>query len=119
MGNLLNYDLGRYDEAFQMRSTAMRLDPLNIPTIVSYVQALIERNRIAEAERELEKIASIFPHVYAYRRGSLTSRGGNMANAVLGSLDALRIKPGYTKVREGLVFHLAAVGLEEESRSQG
>ena len=43
MGNLLNLDLGRYDEAFPMRETAMRLDPLWIPTIIDYLQALIER----------------------------------------------------------------------------
>jgi len=115
MGNLLNFDLGRYDEAFQMRATAMRLDPLSIPTIVYYVQALIERNRLAEADRELEKIASIFPHVYAYRRGTRTSRGGNMADAVLGSLDALRINPEYLRVKVGLPYHLAALGLEKEA----
>ena len=44
MGNLLNFDLGRYEEAFQMRATAMRLDPLSIPTVVYYLQALIERH---------------------------------------------------------------------------
>ncbi len=115
MGSLLNFDLGRYDEAFQMRATAMRLDPLSIPTIVYYVQALIERNRLAEADRELEKIASIFPHVYAYRRGTRTSRGGNMADAVLGSLDALRINPEYLRVKIGLPYHLAALGLEKEA----
>ncbi len=115
MGNLLNFDLGRYDEAFQMRATAMRLDPLSIPTIVYYVQALIERNRLAEADRELEKIAAIFPHVYAYRRGTRTSHGGNMANAVLGSLDALRINPEYLRVKVGLPYHLAALGLEKEA----
>jgi len=114
MGNLLNFDLGRYDEAFQMRATAFRLDPLSIPTIVFYVQALIERNRLEEADRELEKFASIYPHIYAYRRGSRTSRGGNMANAVLGSLEALRLNPGYARPRIGLTFHLAAVGLENE-----
>ena len=114
MGNLLNYELGRYDEAFKMRATAMRLDPLSIPTIVFYLQALIERNRLEEADRELEKIASIYPHIYAYRRGSRMSRGGNMANAVLGSLEALRINPGYVRPRFGLAYHLAAVGLEDE-----
>ena len=115
MGNLLSFELGRYNEAFQMRSTAMRLDPLSIPTIRYYVQALIERNRLAEANRELEKIASIFPHVYAYRRGSLLSRGGNISNAILGSLDALRINPGYGQVRTGLSFHFASLGLEKEA----
>jgi len=115
MGNLLNFDLGRYDEAFRMRATAMRLDPLSIPTIVYYVQALIEMNRLEEANRELENIASIYPHVHAYRHGSLMSRGGNYANAVLGSLDALRIKPGYARPKVGLPYHLAVLGLEKEA----
>jgi TolB-like protein/Tfp pilus assembly protein PilF len=115
MGNLLSFELGRYNEAFQMRSTAMRLDPLSMPTIRYYVQALIERNRLAEANRELEKIASIFPHVYAYRRGSVLSRGGNISNAILGSLEALRINPGYRQVRIGLPYHFASLGLEKEA----
>jgi len=115
MGNLLNLDLGRYDDAFPMRETAMRLDPLSIPTITFYLQALIERNRLAEADRELAKIASIFPHVYAYRHGSRMSRGGNTAFAVLGSLDALRINPAYGRVRNGLSFHFSMVGLENEA----
>ena len=111
MGNLLGRKLGRYDEAFQMRETAMRLDPLSIPTIVYYLQGLIEQNRLAEAEQELEKIASIFPHVYAYRRASLLSRGGNTANAVLGCLGALRINPGYSQAEFGLTFRFAEPGL--------
>ena len=115
MGNLLNFELGRYNEAFQMRSTAMRLDPLSIPTIRYYVQALIERNRLVEANRELDKIATIFPHVYAYRHGSLMSRGGYVSNAVLGSLDALTIRPGYGQVRTGLSYHFANLGLEKEA----
>ncbi len=115
MGHLLNIHLGRYDEAFPMGETAMRLDPLSIPTIVFYLQALTERNRLAEAAVELDKIASIFPHVYAYRHGSLMSRGGKMADAVLGSLDALRINPSYGRVRNGLSYHFAAVGFEKEA----
>jgi TolB-like protein/cytochrome c-type biogenesis protein CcmH/NrfG len=114
MGNLLSWKLGRYDEAYQVRETAMRLDPLSIPTIVFYLQALIERNRIAEAREELEKIAAIFPHVYAYRRGTLESRGGNSASAVLGSLDALRLNPGYSQVRFGMTFRFAELGLDKE-----
>lgn len=115
MGHLLNIHLGRYDEGFPMGETAMRLDPLSIPTIVFYLQALTERNRLAEAAVELDKIASIFPHVYAYRHGSLMSRGGKMADAVLGSLDALRINPSYGRVRNGLSYHFAAVGFEKEA----
>jgi TolB-like protein len=115
MGDLLNLDLGRYDEAFPMRETAMRLDPLSIPTIISYLQALIERNRLTEADRELAKIASIFPHVYAYRNGTRMSRGGTTSFAVLGSLEALRINPAYGRVRNGLSFHFAMSGLDEEA----
>lgn len=114
MGNLLSWKLGRYDEAFDMRETAMRLDPLSIQTIVFYLQALIERNRLDEARQELEKIKSIFPHVYAYRLGSLNSRGGNIANAVLGSLDAMKISPEFSQIRLGMTYRFAELGLEDE-----
>jgi hypothetical protein len=93
----------------------VQLDPLSIPSIIYYQQALIERNRLAEANRELEKIALIHPHVYAYRHGTRTSVGGNTANAVLGSLDALKISPEYGQVRVGLAYHFATVGLEREA----
>lgn len=115
MGNLLSWKLGRYDEAFRMRESAMQLDPLSVPTIVYYLQGLIARNRLAEADRILEKIAPIFPHAHAYRRGTLLSIGGNTSHAVLGSLEALRINPTYVNVNAGLAFHLALLGLEEEA----
>jgi len=115
MGQLLNAELGRYEEAFEVRKMGMRLDPLSIPTIVFYQQALIERNRLAEADQELEKIAAIHPHVYAYRRGTRISRGGKMSNAVLGSLDALKLNPQFSQVRGGLAYHFAAIGLEKEA----
>jgi len=115
MGNILNLDLGRYNESYPIREKAVRLDPLSIPTIIFYLQGLIERNRLADADRELDKIASIFPHVYAYRYGTRASRGGNMAEAVFGSLEALRINADYGRVRNGLSFHFAMVGLEKEA----
>jgi TolB-like protein/tetratricopeptide (TPR) repeat protein len=114
LGNLLNYDLGEYAEAFEMRSRAMVLDPISIPTIVFYLQALIERDRDDEAERELEKIARLYPHIHAYRLGSIRSKAGKIRNAVFGSLDALRINPEYSRPKSGLQFHFAAVALEQE-----
>jgi TolB-like protein/Tfp pilus assembly protein PilF len=117
LGNLLNYDLGEYAEAFEMRSRAMQLDPLSISTIVFYLQALIERNRDEEAEQILAKIARLYPHIYAYRRGSLESKDGNISKAVLGSLDALRVNPEYSRPKAGLQFHFAAIGLREEISS--
>jgi hypothetical protein len=38
-----------------------------------------------------------------------------MANAVLGSLEALRINPEYLRVKVGLPYHLAVLGLEKEA----
>ena len=43
------------------------------------------------------------------------SHGGKTAEAVLGSLDALRINPSYGRVRNGLTFHFAMVGLDKEA----
>ena len=117
LGNLLNYDLGEYADAFEMRSRAMRLDPLSISTIVFYLQALIEQNRDEEAEQILAKIERLYPHIYAYRRGSLESKDGKISKAVLGSLDALRINPEYSRPKAGLQFHFAAIGLREEISS--
>ena len=117
LGNLLNYDLGEYADAFEMRSRAMRLDPLSVSTIVFYLQALIERNRDEEAEQILKNIARLYPHIHAYRKGSLESKGGKFSKAVLGSLEALRINPEYSRPKAGLQFHFAAIGLREEISS--
>jgi TolB-like protein len=114
LGNLLNYDLGEYAEAFEMRSQAMLLDPISIPTIVFYLQALIERNRDEDAKRELDKIARLYPHIHAYRQGSLQSKNGEISKAIMGSLEALRINREYSRPKGGLQFHFAAIGLEQE-----
>jgi len=115
MGNLLFSDLGRYAEAFPMWETALRLDPLSIPAIATYVEGLINRNRLAEADRELEKLASVHPAIYASLRGQLTSLGGKWANLVLGNLDALRIDQGDKYTRNELTLSFAFLGLEKEA----
>jgi len=115
MANLLGGLLGRYEEAFAMRETALRLDPLSIPALGNYIRGLIVRNRLAEAERELEKLASIRPSGYASGRGSMTSLGGKWANAVLGNLDAVRIAPLTQRSRTSLSLSFAAIGLEQEA----
>jgi tetratricopeptide (TPR) repeat protein len=115
MGNLLFIELGRYAEAFPMQETALRLDPLSIPAIATYVEGLINRNRLAEADRELEKLASVHPAIYASLRGQLTSLGGKWANAVLAGLDALRIDQGGKYTRSALILSFAVLGLEKEA----
>ncbi|MCH7510622.1 MAG: tetratricopeptide repeat protein [Proteobacteria bacterium] len=115
MGNLLNWQLGRYKEGFATYETMLRLDPLSIPTTTNYVMQLTEMNRLDEADRELEKLASIAPGSHAFARAYRASLGGKWANAVLGYLDALRIDPQKSLTRRFLTFQLAAIGLEKEA----
>ena len=107
-------ELGRYEEGFDVRETARRLDPLSSPTLSNYVGLLINRNRLDEAAWELEKLASLHPSFYARARGYLKSLGGNWAEAVLGNLDAWRInRVSSTQIDLSLQF--AMLGLENEA----
>jgi TolB-like protein/Tfp pilus assembly protein PilF len=115
MGVHLVIQLGQYDEGFAAYEAAWRLDPLSIPSRANYVGWLIHRNRLDEAERELEKFASIAPRSYASKRGELTSLGGKWANLVLGRLDDLRLEPDRPNTRIDLAWLFAAIGLEKEA----
>lgn len=115
MANLLDVNLGRYEEAFAMRKTGLRLDPLSIPALGNYIGDLIVRNRLAEAERELEKFVSIRPTAGASSRGTITSLGGKWANSVMGHLDAVGLAPQMLRFRTLLSFDFAAIGLEQEA----
>ena len=106
--------LGRYKESFLMREKSLRLDPLSAPAVVNYVGSLINRNRLDDAARELEKIAAIYPNLYSGLQGNMKSVGGNWANMVLGSLDALRLNPTVID-RTNLHSSFAVIGLEEEA----
>ena len=115
MGIVLDADLGRYAEGFAMKEMALRLDPLSIPAIFNYVGALIERNRLDEANREQEKLASIAPRFYASAKGLRTSLGGKWADAVLAELDGLQINPESAWSRDNLTRQFAMIGLEQEA----
>ena len=115
MADILSLNFGLYAEGFAVRKTALRLDPLSIPIIAAYIRALIDRNRLADAGRELEKLASIAPEFYARLRGVLTSVSGKWANAVLGNLDALQIDPERKRWRHQLQILFATIGLEKEA----
>ena len=108
--------LGRYKEGFAMTETALRLNPLSFYANGNYVLGLASRNRLAEADRQLEKLASIVPPwYYISLRGRRTSLGGQWTNLVLANLDALRA--GASGIRQGrrLTWQFAAIGLEKES----
>ena len=114
MGGLLGDYLGRYKEAFAAAETALQLDPLSIQGSHFYILALMERNRLDEADRELEKLASIAPGFYANMRGLRTSVGGKWTNAILGNLDALQIDTEHPLWCQELILEFAILGLEEE-----
>lgn len=112
------YDrLGRYKEYFEATKIALSLDPLSQPTLVNHIQNLIDRSEFAEAERELDKLASVSPRAAASMRGMLTSVGGNWAEGAIARLDALKIDPGSMQVRLILSWQFAYLGLEDEALS--
>ncbi len=115
MAGLLANDLGRYKEGFAMSEIAYRLDPLSIPALSAHVLSLIYRNRLDEADRELEKLATIAPRQYEFLRGFRKSYGGKWANQVLGELDMFRIDPESVPFRNELTWVFAAIGLEKEA----
>ncbi len=113
MATVLNR-VGRYKEEFEMREPALRLDPLSKPAIANYVISLANRNRLDEAHRELEKMASVYPVMCTYDRGELMSYGGKWANMALGTLNALLIDPE-SHYRDGLNTEFTVIGLEPEA----
>ena len=107
---------GRYDEGFAMTEKARRLDPLSIPARWSYVRELTFKNRLEEADREIEKLAAISPSTAADLRGFRMSVGGNWANIVQGDLDSWRLDPNLKSWKlEYFSIHFAIIGLEKES----
>jgi TolB-like protein len=115
MAGLLAGGLGRYAEAFTATETATRLDPLSVTALVSYVFGLIARNRLDDADREIEKLAAFAPSWYAGMRSVRAAVGGKWADGVLGDLDALRIDPESVLWRKLLSWEFALIGLEKEA----
>ena len=115
MSQALADDFGRYKESFDMLEKARQLEPTSMLVAGNYIGGLLERNRLAEAERELEKIESIAPGEFARVRGYRQSIGGKWSNAVFGNLDALQFQPDSRFFLTTLINYLAVVGLEKEA----
>lgn len=107
--------VGRYKEVFPHQEEALRLNPVSMVAMGNYVHSLIDMGRLDEAARELEKIQSIAPGVYAEYQGRLKSAGGKWAYAVLGGLDKLRITPGDLLTKGLLSWKFLIIGLEGEA----
>jgi TolB-like protein/tetratricopeptide (TPR) repeat protein len=114
-GNFLG-GLGHYEEYFSMQEMAVHLDPLSIPPLVNYTQGLILRNRLDEASKQLEKLASIAPGVHAGSGlpGKLRSQGGQWADGILADLDGLRYDTK-SDAAKALANRFAVIGLEKEA----
>jgi len=115
MGGLLNDRLGRYKEAFIAAETAQRLNPLSIPANYNYIMSLINRNRLDEADRKIEKLASIHPGAAGLARNYRTSVGGKWANFILGVLDGARMGMVVPHIWNTAAWHFAVIGLEKEA----
>jgi TolB-like protein/Tfp pilus assembly protein PilF len=107
------------NEAFDARETAFRLDPLSPLTNYSYINALMWRNELAAASRQIEKYATIDPRGASILRGDLSSLGGHWANYIFAYLEAANGAPddlNYSgAAADDMMWHLAMIGLEEEA----
>ncbi len=115
MAIILGKNLGRYTESFALTKTALQLDPLSITIRSNYIQSLLNRERFAEFDQELEKIATMAPDWYAQGRAERMSLGGQWANEALGRLDVLRIGDTSASSQTVLAMLLAIIDLEEEA----
>ena len=114
---LLSGRVGRYKEILPHQERALRLDPVSVVAMNNYVHSLIELGRLDEAARELEKIHTISPRVYADYQGRLKSTGGKWAYLALGGLNELRIIPGDLRAKGLLSWSFLAIGLEQEAHA--
>jgi hypothetical protein len=81
----------------------------------NYVDSLIKRDRLTEADRALEKLASMAPELYAILRGWRLSQGGYWGYGALGGLESIRIDSDDGFARWDLPFWFAVIGLEKEA----
>jgi len=115
MGALLHDRFGRYKEAFIAAETALRLDPLSMPANFNNIMSLINRNRLDEADRKIEQLASIYPGPSGLARNYRMSVGGKWANFILGVLDGARMGIECPLAWNAAAWHFAVIGLEKEA----
>jgi tetratricopeptide (TPR) repeat protein len=114
MANILEFRLGRYKESFEMREMALRLDPLSIPAMTNHIRILLERNRFADAERELKKLDSVHPGRFAWIRNTLILPDAEAAQRALAILDEMQSNPQWNRGPGMLEEWIALMGLDEE-----
>jgi TolB-like protein/DNA-binding winged helix-turn-helix (wHTH) protein/Flp pilus assembly protein TadD len=116
-GVLLARNFGRYAESFEMHEAALRLDPLLVAHNNNHLDHLIQRNRLAEAERHIKKYESIDLSRYTRMLGRLRSVEGRWSKYLLGRLEAKRIdsEPWRPDFSFSSSATLAILGLDREA----
>jgi len=106
-------------EAFTIQEKALRLDPLSRSANFGYINALIARNRLDDAERQIGKLATFEAAGAEILKGDMASIGGNWAESALAYLRATNNRPDALVFGGGHAVHfswtLAALGLNEEA----
>lgn len=111
--------IGEYHESFSVQQKALELDPLSLPANDAYASGLLGRNRLQEADRQLEKLHSLAPYYY-YTSLALEMRqslGGQWANGLLIALEGLRYdeSPSESNIIGALAVGFAVIGLPQEA----
>jgi TolB-like protein/DNA-binding winged helix-turn-helix (wHTH) protein len=75
-------------DRFAALERAVRIDPLSQPANWDYIYALVARNRVDDAIRQIDKYESLDRRGATFLRGLVDSLGGNTSAWVLGYLDA-------------------------------
>lgn len=114
MAQILDWSMGRYAEAFEMRKRAVQLDPLSVPALLNFIHALISRGRFAEVEQELDKLSSLAPGAAVNFRAGMLMDEGHWADSVLSQLEALQAHPN-SRWSGVSTASLALLGLENEA----
>lgn len=116
MGWLLLREIGDYVQATAAREQALRVDPLSRPAINNYLAILTLSDRKAEARKELEKIASIYPDIYTAWQGNISAINGQWSIRALALLNSMTFDNRLSRSnRNALMSTLAYMGLEEEA----
>lgn len=115
LGNYLGMS-GHYDEFFIMQEKAVTLDPLSLPANVNYGVGLIQRNRLDEADRQIEIVTSIAPNYDGGLELIITRRSldGHWADGLFAGLEAVQAG-GQSVASPNLAYGFAVLGLEKEA----
>jgi len=116
MANGRSRNLGQYKEAFDLLQIAVRLDPLSLPARWTFIFGLLARDRFDDAERQIEKLATVAPGWAAWLKVHLLP-ADQLAEKVLASLDLLQSYPEQVRAPLVLAFALTELGLEKEALS--